>query len=146
VDPTLLVLRVLQTRIPWSWRHGAREAAIPTPSLLNTNADACLMGEDAGRGAEARARSALLNLAVDVRAHGAALHLARSYRGDDAPAWARSVEQRAPWSPARGEAMFQRLRAGLLRELARSDVDQGLAPAAPAIFRSSVASCSDNAR
>jgi hypothetical protein len=146
VDPTLLVLRVLQTRVPWSSRHEARQMSVPTPSLLNVGADACLIGEDAGRGAEARARSALLNLAVDVRARGAALHLARYFHGSAPPAWARSVEQRAPWSPDKGEAMVQRLRSGLLRELSRSDVDQGLAPAAPAIFLSSVASCSARER
>jgi hypothetical protein len=145
IDPTLLVLRVLQTRVQWS-SHARGSSLIATPSLADPGAGACLIGDDAGRGAEARARAALLNLAVDVRARGAALHAAHYYRGAGAPAWVRSVEQRAPWSADEGEAMVQRMRVALLRELGRNDFDHGLAPAAPAIFRSSVASCSASER
>lgn len=146
VDPTLLVLRVLQTRIPWSWRHDASRSLITTPSLAADPSDACLMGQDAGRGAEARAREALLDLAVEARARGAALRVAHYYRNADAPAWVHSVEGQAPWSPAEGEAMVSRLRGGLVRELVNSGADQGFAPPVPAIFRSSAASCSVSER
>jgi len=151
VDPTLLVLRVLETPVRWSWRPQTRRALITSPSLDDqawdgtAGAAACFAGAH-DRSAEAQARDALLTLAVTERAEGAAMHLSHYFRGSNAPAWVPSVEGRAPWSPALGAAVVNQLRVRLLRELETAPFDQGLVPSAPAIFRSSMASCSASAR
>lgn len=151
VDPTLLVLRVLETPVRWNWRSLNRRALVATPDLqdqswdVSANSAACFSGEK-NRTAEARARDDLLTLAVAERAAGAAIHLAHYFRGPNAPAWVPSIEGRAPWSPVAGERVVQELRVRLLRELETAPFDQGLVPSAPATFRSSVASCSASER
>src|SRR6185437_5277409 len=135
-DPTLLVRRVLELPVPWrALRHGVAGAAL---------LDAPLSAFCESRVPALSAREHLLTLAADARARGVITRRARYAR--PGTEWAQSVLGTAPWSTDAGDQMVTRLRGAILAELASSFADQGLVPAAPAIFRSSAASCSTSAR
>jgi hypothetical protein len=135
-DPTLLVRRVLELPVPWrALRRGAG---------ASTLLDAPLSAFCESRVPALSAREHLLTLAADARARGVITRRARYAR--PGTEWAQSVLGTAPWSTDAGDQMVARLRGAMLAELASSFGDQGLVPAAPAIFRSSAASCSTSSR
>jgi hypothetical protein len=135
-DPTLLVRRVLELPLPWrALRQGGVESVLlDAPASVFCASDAPALA----------AREHMLTLAADARARGAITRRARHAPPD--AAWAQSVLGTAPWSTDAGDRMIARLRDALLGELASSFADQGLVPAAPAIFRSSAANCSTSSR
>ncbi len=141
IDPVLLVRRVLEASV--SWRGvPMRPDGSAASALAALPARFCVTGSDAGL----RARESLLNLAIDARARGSSLRRARIRPGSWRPGVAASLLGAAPSSPDAGDRVVEGLRAAIVSELGSSVADQGVVPAAPAIFRSSASSCSIIAR
>ena len=82
-------------------------------------------------------------IAIDARARGAAIRRARFRPTAERPPWAHSVLGTPPWSSAEGDRVVEELRAAIVSDLAAAPAAQGLVSAAPAIFRSKPASCSN---
>jgi hypothetical protein len=134
IDPTLLVRRVLDMSIT-SRPVVGRVKAVELPEA---GQEICLDG----RAPEAEARKSLLILAVDARARGIALRRARYHPFGSGPAWANSLLGLAPWSPALGDQMVDRIRGAIVATLNSALPGQGVLPLTPPAFRSSAANCS----
>lgn len=140
-DPYLLVQRVLEL-------HPARLGGGPgwsgRASWIPTLATAPLVCVDVPNDADEalRTRAALLDLALDARALGIARMRAGWYPETRRPAWARAVLDEAPWSPAEGQRVVRRIRAGLAAQL-ETAADTGPFERTFPTFRAATSDCSD---
>ncbi|HEX4681369.1 MAG TPA: hypothetical protein VH277_01600 [Gemmatimonadaceae bacterium] len=123
VDPTLVIRRVLETPISWRsiWQGRASRTPLPPAPL-----SACLDETTP----ESRARSRLFMLAVDARAQGVVARRLR-YR---------------PMMVGNVQELTDAARAAIVSEVRGAMGSQGVVPAAPASFRSTVTSCSTISR
>ena len=142
VDPYLLVRHAL-TLLPSRRRFVPSSRLLDDTPLSLTNQDVAICSDGDGQlGPELRAREALLDLALDARALGIARVRARWYPVAQRPAWANSVLEVSPWSPAIGDQAVRRIRAGLVAQLDATRGGDQLRFATPSIFRVSASSCS----
>jgi hypothetical protein len=141
VDPYILVRHVLS--LPLQRR---RIVLSPSPfdddplSLTSGGSVACAAHGDLP--ADLKARQRLLDLALDARALGMARMRARWFTTSGRPAWASSVLEVAPWSPASGDLAVDRIRAFLASQLDAVRGGDQLRFAVPSIFLPSASTCS----
>jgi hypothetical protein len=142
VDPYLLVRHAL-TLSPGRRRLAASAGFFDEDPLSLTKQDVAICTSGGAELApELRAREALLDLALDARALGIARIRARWFGEARRPAWAHSILDEAPWSPAPGDEAVHRIRAALVAQLDASRGGDQLRFATPSIFRPSASSCS----
>jgi hypothetical protein len=105
-----------------------------SPLVSADVAPACLVAS--GRKARpARARDALITMAVDSRARGLASRQAKQYDRETRPEWAKSLLHEAPWADEMGERAVARMRAAVRMTLARDALDVlGFSPTVPLPF------------